>query len=77
MSDLKIVAAEIREENPLPGWPGPGVCTVYVTLEDETQLKAFAYYPDELTFTAADFIGSTLQEAYELRHKRDVAYLRS
>jgi hypothetical protein len=35
------------------------------------------YYPDELSFTAEQFIGKTRQEAGAIYHRSDVAYLQS
>lgn len=48
---------------------------VVVTYEDDTKETLFEYYPDEIQFTTAEFIGLTRDEA--MRHNRDVAYLRS
>lgn len=50
---------------------------VYVTLEDGKEEYLFEYYPDEISFTESDFIGLTIQEAFELKRKKDVAYLQS
>jgi hypothetical protein len=50
---------------------------VYVTLEDGKEEFLFEYYPDEISFTESDFIGLTIQEAFELKRKKDVAYLQS
>jgi len=35
------------------------------------------YYPDELQFTAQDFVGLTQREASALFLKKDIAYLQS
>jgi len=75
---MKITAAQINPPihqallspfSPLP--------TVIVTYEDDTTENLFNFYPDEITFTADEFIGLTREEATQLRHDRDVAYLRS
>jgi hypothetical protein len=50
---------------------------VWVTYENGKEEKLFFYYPDEISFTPAEFIGLTREEALSLRHKKDVAYLRS
>jgi hypothetical protein len=50
---------------------------VYVTTDDGKTHYLFTYYPDELSFTAGELIGLTIVEAHELRHKKDLAYLRS
>ena len=48
---------------------------VTATFEDGSKRDLFSFYPDEISFTADEFIGLTEQEAYDLRHKKDVAYL--
>ena len=35
------------------------------------------YYPDELTFAAADFVGLTIEECRLLKFGRDRAFLQS
>ena len=39
--------------------------------------KFIIYYPDEIYFTADEFIGLTETEARDLFHQRDLNYLRS
>ena len=39
--------------------------------------ELFQYYGDELTFTPEEMIGLTPQQARDLHHKKDVAYLQS
>lgn len=50
---------------------------VIVTLEDGSTRKLFSYYPDEISFTASEFVGLSVAQAHELRHRKDVAYLQS
>lgn len=51
---------------------------VWVTFGDgEPEQKLFGFYPDELSFTADEFLDLTREEARSLFHKRDVEYLRS
>lgn len=50
---------------------------VYVTLENGEEQFLFEYYPDELFFSPNEFVGLTIDEARSLKHKKDVAYLRS
>jgi len=57
--------------------PGPWASRVTATLDDGTEVVLFDYYPDEISFAASEFIGLTVAEARSLRHKKDVAYLRS
>lgn len=37
----------------------------------------FTFYPDEISFSAEEFIGLTVDEARALRTKKDIAYLQS
>ena len=50
---------------------------VTVTLEDGTEETLFSYYPDEISFKSSEFVGLTVEEAKQLRHKKDVDFLRS
>jgi hypothetical protein len=50
---------------------------VTATLEDRTDVELFRYYTDELSFTADEFTGLTVQEALDLFARRDIEYLRS
>lgn len=71
---MKIVKAEI---SPMPKSfldPMPAVSVEYENGETE---KLFSFYPDEILFSSKEFVGLTRSEAFELKHKRDVAYLRS
>lgn len=50
---------------------------VIATLEDGSEELAFSYFADELSFTPEQFVGKTLEEARQIHHRADVAYLRS
>ena len=50
---------------------------VTATFEDGETKELFEFYPDEISFTETEFIGLSEQEAYDLRHKKDVAYIQS
>ena len=50
---------------------------VHATFEDGTEKKLFSYYPDEISFTAEEFVGLTEEEARGLHFKKDKAYLQS
>ena len=72
--DMKVISARITAMplglfDPMP--------QVYATTEDNTEHLLFEYYPDELSFTPADFIGLDLDAARRLKYVKDVAYLRS
>jgi hypothetical protein len=71
---MKIISARITDMPKSMFDPMP---QVHVTTEDGTEHKLFSYYPDELSFRPQEFIGLTIAEAHQLRHKKDVAYLRS
>ncbi len=71
----KITACRITE---LPKKLFDPMPKVMITLEGETKEKElFEYFPDELSFTAEEFIGLTEQEANQLKFKKDQEYLRS
>jgi len=53
-----------------------GRIEVFLVLNGKEE-KAFTYYDDELHFHTDEFTNCTMQEALELYHKKDVAYLRS
>lgn len=69
--ELKIVDCQIIEGGK---WEENHV---HVWFEDGTHEKIFSYFPDELCFTTSEFIGLTKGQALDLRHQKDVAYLRS
>ena len=45
--------------------------------EDGEFVKLFSFFQDELRFSADEFVGKTKAQCEELRHKKDVAYIRS
>lgn len=61
----------------MPRQLGDPMPEAWVTLEDGTETKAFDSYPDEITITAEELIGRTLEECRALKHARDRAYLQS
>lgn len=50
---------------------------VIATFDDGTTKDLFEFYPDEISFTASEFIGLTEAEAHALKHSKDVAFIRS
>ena len=50
---------------------------VTVTYADQSTEMLFEYYPDEISFTPAEFVGLTREAALQLRHRKDVAWLQS
>ncbi|WP_425952957.1 hypothetical protein [Ralstonia pseudosolanacearum] len=72
--DRKIVKATI---SPLPTEIGDPMPVVSVEFDDGTTKKLFSYYPDEVSFTEAEFIGLTERQAVGLKGRKDLAFLRS
>lgn len=71
----KINQVELRK-NPIFG--NMYTMDVIVTTdENDKPIKIFSYYPDEISFTEEEIVGLTIQEANQLRHDKDVAYLKS
>ena len=50
---------------------------VIATFEDGSTKTLFAFYPDEVSFRASEFIGLTEEEAHSHFQRKDTAYLRS
>jgi hypothetical protein len=74
MTERTIAACEF--------WPYPQsifdpMPEVAVTYSDGIRETLFTFYPDELSFTEREFVGLTRDQALALRHRKDVAYLRS
>ena len=78
MDTNKIIKVDITPmPRPMPAGMFDPMPAVAVTYEDGTTERLFEFFPDELTFHADDFMWLTREQALELRHKRDVAYLQS
>lgn len=71
---MKIKEAKI---GPMPKALFDPMPTVKVTYEDGTEETLFSYYPDEISFQEKEFVGLTRDEAFALRHRKDVAWLQS
>jgi len=54
-----------------------GSCTLTALFSDFSERRLFSFYIDELCFSTDELIGLTEAQAHELRHSKDVAYLRS
>lgn len=74
-SNRKIVRARITAMPQSMFDKLPEVMVVYEGSESEELL--FSYFPDELSFSESEFIGLTAEQARALKHKKDLAYLRS
>lgn len=53
-----------------------GDCTMYGVVDGKEE-NLFSFYIDELGFSNEELIGLTISQAIDLKHKRDVEYLRS
>ena len=69
-----VVSARITA---MPRQLGDPLPEAWVTLEDGTETKAFDFYPDEITFTAEELVGLTLEECRVFKFGRDRSYLQS
>jgi hypothetical protein len=76
MKDPKITSCEI---GPYPKSFADflNMPKVKATFDNGETKELFSFYPDEISFSEAEFIGLTEMEAKGLRHKKDVDYLRS
>ena len=50
---------------------------IYATFSDDSEEFLFSYFDDEIYFDESELIGLTEEEAHDLFHRKDVAYLRS
>lgn len=50
---------------------------VVATFGDGSVERLFEFYSDELTFTGAELVGLTRDEALDLHRTRDIAWIRS
>lgn len=50
---------------------------VHAKFSDGSQKDVVHYYCDEIDFSESEFIGLTADQARELFHRKDIAYLRS
>jgi hypothetical protein len=71
---MKIVSAKI---SPMPISIMDPLPQVTITLANGTETFLFEYFPDEISFTPEDFVGKTVDEAWELKRQRDIAYFQS
>lgn len=75
---MKIVSARITPmPRPMPDGMFDSMPEVWVTFEGGQEEKLFSFYPDEISFTANEFIGLTEDEARHLKVKKDKQYLQS
>ena len=69
----KIVEARVTQSTSMFDVP-----KVYVRLEGEEKEKfLFDFYPDEISFTADEFVGLTEEQARGLKFSKDMVWLKS
>lgn len=79
---MKIVSVEIKPKAssskllPFEEMCGP-LPAVHATFEDGSVEQLFTYYPDEISFSEAEFVGLTREQAIKLREDKDMSYLLS
>ena len=73
-----IISAEITAmPRPIPEGMFDPMPKVEVKLSTGETATLFQYFPDELSFTADEFLGLTLEEGKALKFKKDRNFLRS
>ena len=55
---------------------GTGCVEAVATFEDGDEKRIFSYFDDEISFSEKELIGLTQEEAHDLFHEKDLAYLR-
>lgn len=60
---------------PMPQGMVDPLPVIVARLSDESAVKLFSFYPDEIQFSEAEFLGKTVEEAMEIKRAKDVAYL--
>lgn len=70
---MKIVKADVGK---MPASICDEMPEVTATFEDGTTKALFRYYPDEIRFSPAEFVGLTEEEAHSLHGKKDREWLR-
>lgn len=51
-------------------------CQITAIFEDGSEKFLFGYFPEEYSIFRSELIGKTVEEAIEVRTKKDLAYLR-
>jgi hypothetical protein len=73
MANQKIVSVEIKQPEKFGD-----MAHIHVKVAgDSAKFLLFSYFADEISFSSAELLGLTVEQANELHHRKDVAYLRS
>lgn len=59
----------------MPQEPWDPLPVVTATFSDGSVKELFSYFPDEISFLPAEFVGLTEEEAKALKAKKDSVYL--
>jgi hypothetical protein len=74
----KIVSCTIGPyPRPMPLGMFDPMPKVKVKTDAGNEIELFDFYPDELRFSEAEFIGLTIDQGRDLKRKKDVSYLKS
>jgi hypothetical protein len=72
---LKRITSAVVDPSPASIFaPLPAVTA---TFDDGSTEKLFTFYPDEISFSAEEFVGKTRVEAHRLKQQKDAAFLRA
>lgn len=85
--NLKVVKANVEYAKPKDGSmfnlvysdgtiPHYGSARVIMELEDGSVFN-MEFYHDEINISSGEVLGRTVREAYEVKRKKDIAYLRA
>lgn len=72
--NMKIKSVRITENPKSLFEPMP---QIFITLENNKEDFLFEFYPDEISFSQEELVGLTVEEAKNLKFKKDKAFLQS
>ena len=68
ITDIVITPMPASFFDPMP--------SIIATFEDNSTKTLFSFYPDEISFSASEFIGLTEAEARQLKSRKDRSFIR-
>lgn len=54
-----------------------GEVQLVAVYEDDSKEFLFGYFPEEYSISPSELIGKTKDEAFDVKHEKDLAFLRS
>ncbi len=75
MTDIIVSCTISQMPRPMPEGMFDLMPQVTVTTTSGETITLFSYYPDELTFCPAEFIGLTVAEGHDLKRRKDIYFL--